>query len=231
MYSFTRFCGIFVNNDVLLRQNFMKKILFAIAGLFISFSAAFAQQPQKGIDNQTQKIKEDTNKTTQQDKNVSRSWDFGRDKTKVRAPLANPYKLNSRRDVLVETITDVMESMKILVDDAASRPKDGIIVSQPYVFAKGAVITKSELVRYAILPFSDASWTRGRFTLTIEVQSIDGIQNNVSVTAKVEGRSENGFMSEWTTLQSSGEAEDEFMVKLVEAVTGTIIDPPQDTDQ
>lgn len=209
----------------------MKKILFAIACVFISFSAGFAQQTQKGIDNQTQKIKEDTNKTNQQDKNVSRSWDFGRDKTKVRAPLANPYKLNSRRDVLVETITDVMESMKILVDDAASRPKDGIIVSQPYIFAKGAVITKSELVRYAILPLSDASWTRGRFTLTVEVQSIDGIQNNVSVTAKVEGRSENGFMSEWTTLQSSGEAEDEFMVKLVEAVTGTIIDPPQDTDQ
>lgn len=209
----------------------MKKILFAIAGIFISFSAGFAQQPQKGIDNQTQKIKEDTNKTTQQDKNVSRSWDFGKDKTKVRARLANPYKLNSRRDVLVETITDVMESMKILVDDAASRPKDGIIVSQPYVFAKGAVITKSELVRYAILPFSDASWTRGRFTLTVEVQSIDGIQNNVSVTAKVEGRSENGFISEWTTLQSAGVAEDEFMAKLVEAVTGAIIDPPQDTDQ
>jgi hypothetical protein len=209
----------------------MKKILFAIAGIFILFSAIFAQQPQKGIDNQTQKIKEDTNKTTQTDKNVSRSWDFGKDKTKVRARLANPYKLNSRRDVLVETITDVMESMKILVDDSASRPKDGIIVSQPYIFAKGAVITKSELTRYAILPFSDNSWTRGRFTLTVEVQSIDGIQNNVSVTAKIEGRSENGFISEWTTLQSAGAAEDEFLVKLVEAVTGTIIDPPQDTGQ
>lgn len=208
----------------------MKKILFAIAGIFILFSIGFAQQ--KGIDNQTQKIKEEGSKTTQQtDKNVSRSWDFGKDKTKVRARLANPYKLNSRRDVLVETITDVMESMKILVDDSASRPKDGIIVSQPYIFAKGAVITKNELTRYAILPFSDNSWTRGRFTLTIEVQSIDGIQNNVSVTAKVEGRSENGFVSEWTTLQSAGAAEDEFLVKLVEAVTGTIIDPPQDTDQ
>jgi hypothetical protein len=121
--------------------------------------------------------------------------------------------------------------MKMLIDDAASRPKDGIVVTQPFIFAKGAVITKSELNRYAVLPFSDSSWTRGRYTLTVEVQSIDGIQNNVSVTAKIEGRSENGFESEWTTLQSSGSIEDEFMVKLVEAVTGTLIDTPQNTDQ
>jgi hypothetical protein len=210
----------------------MKKILFSIAGILILCSAVFAQT-QKGIDDQTQKIKQDTGKTTQTTTNNSggRSIDWGAGKTKVRPRLANPYKLNSRRDVLTETITDVMESMKILVDDAASRPKDGIIISQPYIFAKGAVITKSELSRYAVLPFSDTSWTRGRFTLTVEVQSIDGVQNNVSVTAKIEGRSENGFESEWTTLQSSGVIEDEFMAKLVEAVTGTIIDPPQDTDQ
>ena len=211
----------------------MKKILFAIAGIFILLSTVSAQveKVEKGVDDQTQKIKKDATKTTQTDINTSggRSYDWGSGKTKVRARLANPYKLNSRRDVLVETITDVMESMKILVDDAASRPKDGIIVSQPFVFARGAIITKNELSRYAVLPFSDTSWTRGRYTLTIEVQSIDGVQNNVSVTAKVEGRSENGFESEWTTLQSSGVAEDDFMVKLVEAVTGTMIDQPQDT--
>lgn len=207
----------------------MKKILFVIAGILLLSSGMCAQE--KGIDNQTQKIKQETGKTTQTNVNTpgGRSYDWGEGKTKVRPRLANPYKLNSRRDVLVETITDVMESMKILVDDAASRPKDGIIVSQPFIFAKGAVITKSELSRYAILPISDTSWTRGRFTLTVEVQSIDGVQNNVSVTAKIEGRSENGFESEWTTLQSSGVAEEDFMVKLVEAVTGTIIDPPQDT--
>jgi hypothetical protein len=39
--------------------------------------------------------------------------------------------------------------------------------------------------------------------------------------AKVEGRAENGLISEWSTLQSTGVAEDEFLVKLVEMVTGT----------
>lgn len=206
----------------------MKKFFYSISLTFVFTLSIFAQE--KGVDNQTQKIKQDSTKTTQTTTNNGggRSWDWGEDKTKTRAMLANPYKLNARRDQLIESITDILESMKILVDDSASRPKDGIIVSQPYVFAKGAVITRNELNRYAVLPTSDNSWTRGRFTLIVEVQSIDGIQNNVSVTAKVEGRSENGFESEWTTLQSSGVAEDNFMVKLVESVTGTMIDVPKE---
>jgi hypothetical protein len=206
----------------------MKKIFYSISLIFVFSMSALAQE--KGVDNQTQKIRQEGGKTTQTTTNNSggRSYDWGEGKTKVRAMLANPYKLNSRRDQLIETITDVLESMKILIDDSASRPKDGIIVSQPFVFAKGAVITRNELNRYAVLPNSDNSWTRGRFTLTVEVQSIDGIQNNVSVTAKVEGQSKNGFESEWTTLSSSGVAEDNFMVKLVESVTGTLIDVPKD---
>lgn len=211
----------------------MKNLSISAAIVFAFVFGAFGQtSSQKGIDTQTQTIKQDASKTTQTTTTTTgsgRSWDWGKDKTKVRQRLANPYKLNSRRDVLLETIRDVLESMKILIDDAASR--DGIIITQPFVFAKGSVITRSELTRYAVLPYSDSSWTRGRFTLTVEVQSIDGVQNNVSVTAKVEGRSENGFMSEWTTLQSSGAAEEEFLVKLVESVTGVLIDTPQDTDQ
>lgn len=207
----------------------MKKTIYLFAAILISVSGAFAQ---KGVDPQNKKIQQDASKTNQITTNTSsssgRSYDFGAGKTKVRAALANPYKLNSRRDVLIQTVTDVLESMKILIDESASRPKDGIIVTQPFVFAKGAVIARNELNRYAVMPVSDASWTRGRFTLTVEVQTIDGIQNNVSVIAKVEGRSENGFESEWTTLESSGAAEDEFLVKLVEAVTGTVIDAPQD---
>lgn len=206
----------------------MKKIFYSISLLSVFALSLFAQE--KGVDNQTQKIKQEGGKTTQTTTNNSggRSWDWGEGKTKTRAMMANPYKLNARRDQLIETITDVLESLKILVDDSASRPKDGIIVSQPFVFAKGAVVARNELNRYAVLPNSDTSWTRGRYTLTVEVQSIDGIQNNVSVTAKVEGQSKNGFESEWTTLQSSGVAEDNFMVKLVESVTGTLIDQPQD---
>lgn len=209
----------------------MKKLFFIISAIVFSTTFALAQ---KGIDPQTQKIREEGVRTTgtqRSNEPPSRSFDFGKDKTKVREQLANPYRMNARRDRLVENVLEVLKERKLLVNEAASRKSDGIIVTEPLVFAKGAVISRNELNRYAILPNSDASWTRGRYTLTVEIQSIDGMRNNVSVTAKVEGRSENGLQSEWTTLQSTGAAEDEFLVKLVEMVTGAIIDPPQDTDQ
>lgn len=214
----------------------MKNLLCSAAIVFVFSALVSAQQSnEKGIDTQTQTIKQETRKTTSTATTTNsgdgRTLDWGAGKTKVRERLANPYKMNSRRDVLIETIRDILESMQILIDDAASNATEGRIVTEPFVFAKGSVITRSQLSRYAILPASDASWTRGRFTLTVEVQSIDGVQNNVSVTAKVEGRSENGLMSEWTTLQSSGAAEEEFLIKLVEAVTGVTLDQPQNTDQ
>lgn len=210
----------------------MKNLFYSVIAVIIFSLAAFAQNTQKGVDNQTQKIKEDaTTDTTKRSNDVSRSWDFGKGKTKVNGQLANPYRLNSRRDVLVETILSVLKDQKLIIDESSSRLKDGIIVTQPYIFAKGAVITRNELNRYAVLPNSDAPWTRGRYTLTVEVQSIDGIQNNVAVTSKVEGRSENGLRSEWTTLQSTGAAEDEFLKKLVELITGASPDSQPDSDQ
>lgn len=206
----------------------MKKILFQISLILFCSALTFGQ---KGVDEQNKKIQENTNKTTQTTNTNSssggRTINWGDGKTKVRDRLDNPYRMNSRRDVLIENVMSVLQERKIIVDESASRPKDGIIVTQPFVFAKGAVITRNELSRYSVLPSSDTSWTRGRYTLTIEIQSIDGIQNNVAVTAKVEGRSENGLQSEWTTLQSSGAAEEEFLVKLVEMVTGISPDEPK----
>ena len=207
---------------------YMKNLLFALSLVAILPIFLLAQ---KGIDTQTQKIKEETHKITSRGSDASRSFDWGAGKTEVRDRLPNPYKLNSRRDVLVETITGVLKEKKILVDETSSRLGDGIIITQPFVFAKGPVITQNELKRYGVLAFADNAWSRGQFTLTIEVQSIDGAQNNVSVNAKVEGRAANGLTSEWTTIQSSGVAEEEFLVKLVEAVTGNSPDAPKPVDQ
>lgn len=211
---------------------FMKNLFYSFIAVVIFSFATFAQNTQKGVDTQTQTIKEEATKdTTKRSNDVSKSWNFGAGKTKTTERLANPYRLNSRRDVLVETIMSVLKDNKLIVDESASRIKDGIIVTQPYIFAKGAVITTNELNRYAVLPSSDTAWTRGRYTLTVEVQSIDGIQNNVSVTSKVEGRSDNGLRSEWTTLQSSGASENEFLKKLVELITGISAEPQPDSDQ
>lgn len=205
----------------------MSKLTSVVLSIGVLFALDSLGAAQKGIDTQTQKIKETTNKTTSRESDATRSFDWGKGKTQVRERLANPYRLASRRDVLVETIKQVLRDNKFVVDEASSRFSDGIIVTQPFQFAKGPVLAQSELLRYAVLQTSDTAWSRARYTLVIEVQSIDGVQNNVTVNAKVEGRSGTGLGSEWTTLQSSGLAEDEILKLIVEAVTGKSLDPDQ----
>jgi hypothetical protein len=200
--------------------------------LAIVLTGAQGALGQKGIDTQTTTIKNDTNKTTTYPTEPpSRSFDWGKGKTEVRDRLPNPYKLNSRRDVLIQSIMQLLKDRKMVVDEASSRLADGIIITQPYVFSKGPVITQNELRRYGVLAYSDTAWSRGQYTLTIEVQSIDGVQNNVSINAKVEGRAGSGLGSEWIAVQSSGLAEDEFLAKLVEMVTGEAVDKPKPIDQ
>ncbi len=200
------------------------KIIFPIFLAIITLSlSAFGQ---KGIDSQTQKIKEDTNKATSRGSDATRSFDWGRGKTRVRERLANPYILNGRRDVLVNIIVSTLRENKFVVDEQSSRLSEGIIITQPFNIGRGPVLATAELKRYGIVEFADTAWSRGQYSLVIEVQSIDGTRNNVSVNAKVEGRSGNGLMTEWVTLRSSGRAEDEFLSKLIEAATGVSPDPP-----
>ncbi|HCA59810.1 MAG TPA: hypothetical protein DEP46_17725 [Blastocatellia bacterium] len=205
------FCGIFI--------------------LAVFTASAASASAQKGVDSQTQTIKEDANKTTSRTTDASRSFDWGKGKTRVRERLPNPYQMNSRRDVLLETIKEVLAENKLVMDEASSRLSEGIIVTQPFVFGRGPVIASSELKRYGIIEFADTAWSRGQYSLTIEVQSIDGIKNNVSVNAKIEGRSGRGLTTEWVTVPSSGVAEEEFLVKLVERVTGVVMDPSQKVEQ
>jgi hypothetical protein len=201
----------------------MKK-LFISSAVIIMLSAFAIAQEKKGVDTQNKEIREQndvTTKTTSRDNDVTRTFSFGKGKTVTRERLDNPFQLNSRRDILINSIISVLKEQRLIVDEAASKFDAGFVVSQPYTFAKGAIITKNEINRYAVIPDTNQIWTRGRYTLTIDVQSIDGIRNKVYVTANVEGRAENGIFSEWSTLQSSGIAEDEFLVKLIDYVGGT----------
>jgi hypothetical protein len=148
--------------------------------------------------------------------------DFGKGRTPEAPPVPNPYRFTSRRDVIVKAVQDVMRDRNLVMDEAASRPSEGILVSQPYTFIKGAVVSQSELSRYADFQTDAArGWTRGRYTLTVEVQPIDGTSANVSVNAKIEVRTDGATGAEWVTLPSVGLAEEEFLIALVTSITGT----------
>jgi len=202
----------------------MLRITVGLLVLMTGCVVAFGQG--KGVDKQSERVRDTGTRTagtngSKQDTGAGRGIDFGSGRTPAVVMLPNPYRITARRDVLLTAIQDLMRDRKLIVDDAASRPTDGVIVSQPYTFIKGAVVSQAEISRYADMPISiSRGWTRGRYTLTVEVQPIDGMSANVSVNAKVEGRTDGATGAEWTTLKSTGLAEDEFLSDLVTAVTG-----------
>ena len=189
--------------------------------ILLAFACSGVLAQEKGIDNQTRTIKKQAD-PRKKDGEVRRTFDWGGGKTKVRDRLPNPIRLPSRRDILIRNVTNVLTNDKFLIDESASRFEDGVIVTQPKIFARGPILTRNELFRYAVVPATDQIWTRGRYTLTIDVRSIDGMKNDVAVVATIEGRSENGLFSQWSTLESSGAAEEEFLTKLVEYIGGDI---------
>ncbi len=199
---------------------------FTSALLILMLSAVSAWAQGKGVDKQSERVRDSASRTAgnngaKTDTGTGRGIDFGKGRTPSIPPLPNPYRVSAHRDVILKAIADVMQDRKLIVDEAASKPSEGIIVSQPYTFIKGAVVTQAELGRYADVTTSTArGWTRGRYTVTVEVQPIDGNSANVSVNAKIEGRTDGATGGEWVTLPSSGVVEDEFLSALVTAITG-----------
>jgi hypothetical protein len=200
-----------------------------IGGLFIllvfSVVPMFAQE--KGVDTQNKRIRDvgtnrqPGNNGTNQDSGTGRGMDWGKGKTPPTVILPNPYRLTARNNAILKAVEDLMKERKMIPDTAASRLEQGIIVSQPYTFIRGSVVAESEISRYADVPSTQSrGWSRGRYTLIVEVQPIDGMTSNVSVNAKIEARSDGASGAEWTTLRSNGTAEQEFLSALVENITG-----------
>lgn len=203
----------------------MKKILILVAALTICSLSVTAQE--KGVDSQSKTIRDAGTKTgSNPNKGISSGINWGKDKTPERKAVQNPYRFTARRETLTQAAQDILRDSGKVLNESASKPADGILVTQPYTFAKGAELAQSALVRYALSETSySRNWTRGRYTLVIEIQPIDGVHCNVFVTAKVEAKAESAAGSEWTTLKSSGEAEEEFLNDLIEYVIG---DKPQE---
>ncbi|HET6978608.1 MAG TPA: hypothetical protein VFI24_19910 [Pyrinomonadaceae bacterium] len=205
----------------------MLRIITGLMVLIACSVPAFAQAA-KGVDKQNERVRDagsdrtPANNGNKTDVGAGRGIDFGRGKSPAIEPLPNPYRLSGRRDVIINAVQELMRDRKLVVDESASRLADGIIVSQPFTFTKGAVVAQADLSRYSDVTSESArAWTRGRYTLTVEIQPIDGNASNIAVNAKVEGRTDGATGAEWTTLRSSGLAEDQFLESLILAVTGT----------
>lgn len=203
----------------------MKKFITLIFALTLTSLTALAQE--KGVDNQSQGIRDAGNSRapatngSKQDVGAGRGIDFGKGRTPIAPPIPNPYRFAVRRDVIIQAIENLMRDRKLVADSAASKTDEGILISQPYTFTKGAVVGSSAIGRYAeISEATSRGWTRGRYTLIAEVQPIDGNNTNVSINVKIEGRTDGASGPEWVTLKSTGVAEEEFLSALIENITG-----------
>jgi hypothetical protein len=203
----------------------MKKVLGLVFLFALSLSAARAQE--KGVDQQNSRIRDQGSDRapgqngTKQNTGTGRGFDFGKGRTPATPVLANPYRFSVRRDVVLRAVEELMSEQKLVVDTAVSKPDEGVIVSQPYRFVKGAVTAVTELNRYAEVPRDNVSgWTQGRYTIIVEVRAVDAATTTVSINARVEGRADSASGAEWISLRSNGTAEQQFIRDLVEKVTG-----------
>lgn len=202
----------------------MKQFITVLV-LFISFTATQAQE--KGVDQQNDRIRDGGNNRQpavnggKTDTGVGRGMDFGKGRTQAPPTIPNPYRFQVPNDVLAKAVQELMRERKLILDDTVSRPDNGLLVSQPYTFTKGSVVSSSELNRLAEVPQTELrSWTRGRYTILVEIQPIDSSITNISVSARIEGRSDNVLGAEWLSLRSNGMAEQEFLKSLIEKITG-----------
>jgi hypothetical protein len=204
----------------------VKKLL--LAALISSLMTVSAYAQAKGVDEQNVRIRDSGSESTpghngaKQDTGAGRGINFGKGRTPDTPVIANPYRFTARREALIEGVKNLIRDRGMILDEAASRPDEGIFITQPYTFTKGAVVSQAELNRYTDLPPSTGrGWTRGRYTLVIEIQAIDSVSANVAVTAKIEGRTDGATGAEWATLRSLGVVEQEFLTSLIENVTGS----------
>ena len=145
--------------------------------------------------------------------------------TKAEAFVLNQFKAGRKADFTDSSLW-TPEERRVIGADFLKRlltnSVEGLKSGPKGVFIKGAVVTQPELSRFAAVETADArGWTRARYTITVEVQPIDGVSANVSVNAKIEGRTDGASGGEWITLPSNGTAEQEFLSALVESLGGT----------
>src|SRR5262245_2352862 len=127
----------------------MLRITFGLLLLMALCTPVFAQAA-KGVDKQNERVRDSgTDRTpasngSKTDVGAGRGFDFGRGRTPETPMLPNPSRVTARRDALITAVQELMRDRKLVLDEDASKLSDGILVSQPYTFIKGAVVSQAE---------------------------------------------------------------------------------------
>jgi hypothetical protein len=143
------------------------------------------------------------------------------DRPKQEPPLDNPYTLGVSREQILESVREILKTCDIKLDEAASKPREGKIVTLPVVFTKG-ITTRTDLEYLATLPADEVrNWTSGRFLLEITATPIDQKRTHLYVAARIDGRIADPFEgNKWVSGLSNGRLEDEVLRGIASKVLG-----------
>jgi hypothetical protein len=143
------------------------------------------------------------------------------DRPKPEPPLDNPFTINLTREPILDGVRDILKTCDIKLDEAASKPREGKLVTLPVVFTKG-ITTRTDLEYLASLPADEVrNWTAGRFVLEISVTPIDQKRTHIFVSARIDGRiADASEGNKWVTGQSNGRLEDEVLRGIASKILG-----------
>ena len=144
------------------------------------------------------------------------------DKPKGEKPLPNPLIVAASRDESLTAIKQMLETREIPLDKEECNQTTGecTLVSKPVIFIKG-IQTRSQLEHYAEVPAATVrNWSRGRYTLRIQVAPASPKTSQVGVYARFEGMADGVIGSEWVPLASKGQLEDRLLRCIQERILG-----------
>jgi hypothetical protein len=143
------------------------------------------------------------------------------DRPKPEPALDNPYTLNLPRETILDNIREIFKTCEIKLDEVATKPPEGKLVTLPLVFTKG-ITTRTDLEYLATLPADEVrNWTAGRFHLEVSVTPLDQKRSNLSVYARIDGRIADVLEgNKWVAAQSNGRLEDEVIRGIVGKTLG-----------
>lgn len=143
------------------------------------------------------------------------------DRPKPEPPVDNPYTINLPRENILDNVREIFKTCEIKLDELATKPREGKLVTLPVVFTKG-ITTRTDLEYLAALPADEVrNWTAGRFLLEVSVTPIDQKRSQLFVFARIEGRVADSLEgNKWVTAQSNGRLEDEVIRGIVGKTLG-----------
>ncbi|HEU4389599.1 MAG TPA: hypothetical protein VFV34_17475, partial [Blastocatellia bacterium] len=110
-------------------------------------------------------------------------------KPKAEGHLPNPTILRGSRDDIRSIAKQMLETREIPLDKEECNPQTGecSLISKPVVFIKG-ITTRSQLEHYCDVPAAHVrNWTKGRYTLRIQINPSSPTTAQVGLYAKFEG--------------------------------------------